>query len=923
MTLKKNLKIFILYSLYFTISIHATPLITEHTLLTGKLENGFKYTIKENTKPKNRAELRLVIKVGSLDEDDDQKGIAHFIEHMAFNGTKHFPKNEIIKYLESIGVKFGQHLNASTGYEETIYKLAIPLEKDNIEKSFLIFRDWADALSFNLTEFNKERGVILEEARSMDRVGFRLYNQSKHTVLGKSKFMDRIPIGDTEIIKNISLKRAKDFYDKWYRPEFMHFVAVGDFNSSKIEKLIKKYFSSLKNTNTYKRASRNIPDMNYTQVLSLTDKELTSNSLSVQYVDEITYPIVEKDIRDEVIEGILHNLFNLKAEEQLVKENPYATHILLRNQKISNKKGNYSFQVKYTEGNGLSAIKELYELIFSFKKYGFSKEDLNLVKKHRLALNEKKYKRISDMKSKQIISSLVNSAKNDSIVVDYDVEYRLKKKFIEEISLEDINKKYKEILKIKNRVITFVDTKANKVSKKDTLKSIESAKHNLTDYTKTKKLDKKFLDKDLKLKKITSKIYNEKTGVYEYILENKIKVVFKQTDFSKNKITLQATSFGGRSLYSVDRLDTVTKSSSFVQKSGVGKFSFIEMKKLLAGKDISVSMGISNLTENIYGFANSEDIETMFKLIYLKTTQSKIDKTSANNYKQQLKDRVKNEEKNPKVKFAKESSLFYYKNNPRIQYDTNESVDKLNNSEMIELFKERFSDINNFTFLIIGDVKLEKLESLISKYIGNLPTQNKKESFVSREKEYLKGKQKFIRKYNNKNISNIQIMFKSKLKFTFKQKIVLDAMNSILKTRLRELIREEKSGVYGISINTYISRIGKNRSEVRINFSCDPKRKDELISLVYEAIENFKEELISKKELEVYKKKSHKSYETDIKRNHYWITNMIHSYRANTPLEEILEFPNILEKISREEIKQIANDVFRQDILQSELNPKK
>ena len=918
-------KILIISLLFIWNILNAEILPTEKSLVEGKLENGFRYSIEHNKKPKDRAELRLIIKVGSLDEDDDQRGIAHFTEHMAFNGSKHFQKNELIKYLESIGVQFGSHLNASTGYEKTLYKLKVPLEKDNLEKSFLVFRDWADGLNFNPKEFDKERGVILEEARSRDNLNFRLYNKSKHLFLGNSRFMNRLPIGDKSIIKNISAKRAREFYDKWYRPEFMHFVAVGDFNTTKMEKLIKKHFSTLKNNFHQKRVSRDIPDMNYTQVLAITDKELTSNSLAVQYVDKVEYTKTEKDFRKGIVESMAYNLFNMKADEQLLKDNPKATTIKLSNGHVNSKKGGYKFAVNYRGDNEKSALKELYELIWSFDKYGFSQENLNLVKKQQLSANEKAYKRLSDRRSTTIASNLVQYATNidESVYMDYDYKYKLKKKLIKEIKLDEVNNLFRKILKIQNRFILFVNTTGNKVSKKEALEVINKAKENLTDYTKVKKLPSKLLDTEFKKTEIVSKIYNKKAGVYEFILENGIKILFKESDFSKNKVRLRGFSFGGDSLYELDELDLAIKTSSFVSRSGAGEFSVVDLAKILAGKQASASAGISALGENIYASANVEDIETMFELMYLKLTKPKIDETITKNRKKLLKYIAQEEDKNPKTKFSKEFFQYFYKNDPRIIYDTNESIDKLNSQKMLDIFKDRFSDMNNFRFVIIGDVKVDKIENLITKYLGNLPTKKREESFIDRKEDYLTGKQKFVRAYNNENISNIAILFKSRLKYSKKRELALDAMKSILKVRLRELIREEKSGVYGIGVSASISRLYNNRSSAKIRFSCDPKRRNELISEVYKSIEKIKKEFVTDKELNIYRKKFQKSYEVNMKENYYWLSKMLDTYRYNASLEDIFELPRLIAQISKEDVKKIANEIFAKDILQAELNPVK
>jgi zinc protease len=611
----------------------------------------------------------------------------------------------------------------------------------------------------------------------------------------------------------------------------------------------------------------------------------------------------------------------MKAEEQKLKDNPKATTIKIVDGHINSKKGTYQFSVNYRGDNELSSLKELYEIIYSFDKYGFSQKSLELIKKYLFAKNEKEYKRVSDIRSASVASSLVSCALNDSIFIDYDYKYKLKKELIEDIKLEEINSKYKEILAIKNRVIRFINTTGNKVSKKSTLETIESAKENLIDYTKVKDIPSNLLNIELKDRKIISKNYDKETGVYEFVLENGIQIAFKQTDFSKNRVELKAFSFGGNSLYSIEELDSARKATPFVSKSGAGEFSTLDIVKILAGKQVSVSISISELSENIYGSANSEDIESMFELMYLKLTKSKIDETIAKNRKKLLKYIVQQEDKNPKTKFTKEFFLHFYKNNPRIIFDTNRSIDRLNSDDMLKIFRERFSDINNFKFIIIGDVEVTKVEKLIAKYLGNLPTKEREENFIDRKKEYLEGKQKFIRAYNNENISNLGIMFKSKLAYTKKRKLALNAMSSILRVRLRELIREEKSGVYSIGVSASISRLHKNRSEANIKFSCDPKRRAELIADIYKAIDSFKKNLVTDKELEVYRKKFNKSYETDMKENYYWMSKIVESYKYNTPLKDIFELPKLVDKISKQDIKEVANEIFAGNILQAELNP--
>ena len=904
--------------------LQAEELKRDKHLIEGVLENGFKYSILKNEKPKQRAELRLVVKVGSLEEDDDQKGVAHFVEHMAFNGSKHFKENELIKYLESIGLQFGSHLNANTGYERTLYQLTIPLEKDNLEKSFLVFEDWAGGLSFDEKEFEKERGVIIEEERQGDTVGLRLYNQYKSLVLGNSKYMDRLSIGDMKVIKNIPLKRVKDFYNDWYRPELMHFVAVGDFDVKEIEAKIKKHFSTLTNKSSRKRALREIDDNHTTRIRFITDKELTGNFFSIQYIDFLTSRRTKHDMREGIIESMMFKLFNMKASEQLLKNNPKATSMGLGASNINSQKGNYSFGVSYRGDDEKLALHELYKLIWSFKKYGFSEENLKLIKKEKLSNNEKWYKRLDDRYSFSLASSLVSYSLDNSIYMDDREDYKISKALILDIQLEEINAFFRKLLKIKDRAIIFSNTSGNKLSKEAVLDAIENAKKDAQDFTKVKKIPKEVLDKELNSTKIVSKTFHKKGEFYEFILENGIKVAFKQTDFSKDSVTLHAFSFGGYSLYDVKDLDNVQKASGFIAQSGAGAFSVIDINKILTDKQISTSVSISRLTENLYASGNSNDIESMFKLLYLKLTEPKVDEVVANNRKAQLKYNVEQSTRDPRQKIQKEYVETFYKNNPRILFDTVKGIEQLNNLKMLEIYKDRFSDMNNFTFILIGDIEPDRVEELISKYLGNLPTKNREESFTYRERDYLKGKQIFTRPYNNKKITQVRIVFNGKVKYTKKRAFMLEAIDSILETRLRELIREEKSAVYGIGIGSSMERLGGNRSHSTIYFSCEPKRADELILEILNEIKKLKKEGIGQKSLDTYKKKFEVHHETDLKENGYWLSKMVASYKYNTSLDyEIFELENVLKTVSREDVKVFSNMIFGEDRVVVTLKPKK
>ncbi|NKQ40540.1 MAG: insulinase family protein, partial [Sulfurovum sp.] len=548
-----------LICLLFAISVatllSAKELPKEPSVITGKLENGFTYEIKQNSKPKEIAEFRLVVKAGSLEEDDDQKGLAHFVEHMAFNGSKNFKKNELIQYLESIGVSFGSHLNASTSYERTLYQLSVPVRNNNLEKSFLIFKDWADGLVFDKEAFEAERGVILEEARSRDTVNYRLFRKTKDMKYANSKYLEREPIGDLDIVRNVPVQRAIDFYNDWYRPNLMHFVAVGDFNTTKIESLIKEYFSELTNRSTRQPASRSIPENNSTRIRIVTDPETTSNFLDITFIENLDKLKTEKDLRQSLVESMMTALFNMKASEQILKANTKAKRIYMRGMAIGESRGGYKFVAHYNGLDELAALNELYALIWSFDKHGFSDGDLALIKKRLSSANESRYKRIKSQKSSTIASALANAYLSGSTYVDYEVLYSLHKRFIDEIALADINNKFKKIVALQDKAIIFVNSTGNQVAKRKILSTIKEARKNIENFSLEKELPTKLLFNTLVPKKMMKKQYHKKFDYHEYLLANGIRVAFKQMDYNKRRIEMKGFSEGGISVYELNDLN--------------------------------------------------------------------------------------------------------------------------------------------------------------------------------------------------------------------------------------------------------------------------------------------------------------------------------------------------------------------------------
>ncbi len=905
-----------------TLLLSANELPTEKNLVEGTLSNGFSYSILHNDKPKDMVEFRLLVGAGSLEEEEDQRGLAHFVEHMAFNGIEHFKKNELISYLESIGLKFGGDLNANTGYTRTLYKLSVPLKGDNVDKALTILDDWAGGVLFNKDEYEKERGVILEEKRLRNNVSFRMYEKYEPLFYGDSKYKDRTVIGLEKVIKDAPVQRVKDFYKKWYRPELMHLVVIGDVNATQMEKKIKKTFATLKNADHSKTISRLIPEQDKTRFMMLHDKELSSNSVEVYYLERVPGTRNEAELKRELVTWMAQQLFNTAAKQEVLKPDSKALELYTGTQTLTPHKKAYLFSAVYKEKNREAAFAELYRLMWRFGKYGFDQEALDTVKKTILKYNENAYKAMKTTKSSLLAGKLVQSIEKDAVFVDRTAEYNITKSLVGKITLQEVNARFKEILHIKDRVILFKSTKKETgLNKESVLKEIEKAKKESKAPKAKEKKKLVLLDKALTPVKIVEKRFDKETGIYFYRLENSVTVSFKPTDFQKNQVLLSAVSQGGLSAMPVEALNDAKKAAVWVMRSAPGDLKPFELRKLLADKSAELDLSLSRFDEKISARTTPKDLETLFQLLYMQVTAAKIDKGVDRQLHNIFMARQAQADRDPAYRFNKAMNKFYYRDNPRILFDTNESIAALNSQKMLSIFKQKFADMNHFHFVIVGDTTTKQIEPLIATYLGNLPTSEKEEHFDSRPYPYRAGKEQFTAHFNTTNIANIGMKYRSHLHYSIAVMSVMDVMNEILSVRLRNLVREEKSGTYGVGVNCKIIRELNATSSCNIRFASDPQRKDELIKSIQESIETFKKEGPTAQELKNVKTEFAVQYKRALKNNAFWQSIMLKSAEFGTSVEAYLKYNEQIQKVTAEEVQEMANTMFKEDMLLSERLP--
>ena len=913
----------LLLTFIFMATLFSKELPWDKTLIKGQLENGFKYTIKKNEKPANKAELRLVVKVGSLEEDDDQKGIAHVVEHMAFNGTKHFKGNDLIKFLESIGVEFGSHLNASTSTEVTQYQLSVPLKDDNLEKTFLIFQDWAGDVTFDAKELDKERGVVLEEARSRDNAGFRTYVQALDTIYAGSKYKERIPIGDLDIIRNIKIDRVKAFYDDWYRPEHMHFVAVGDFDVKKIEKLIKKSFSHLKNNSKRQRASRYVPKIDEQRVLFTEDKELTSSSLTYYFIHDYKQTQTIEEYRKELLQTIALKLFNQSNSSLLTKDNPVAQRIGVRANKMGENLKAYTFTSAYQGMKEKAALYELVDSIYTIKKFGFDKYEFDALIKDLIYDNEENYKTLKDTGSSRYASVLGRYAVDDDIFIDEEFEYKFLKNELKNIKIENINKVFSEMIDTPAQIVNYDLATQNRLSKRTIFKTIKKASKNVKKPFIDPNLPKRILTKKLEQKAIKNEVYNKEFDMWELTLANDIKILFKKNSYQRNNVDLYSFSYGGFSLIEDDNIVNAKFAANIIANSGLSDYSYKQLNRIYAGKRVGIKPYISRYSEGFSGSSSSRDFETLLELLYLYHTEYKVNDNILKNTKSISEYRLRQVNRDPKSKFSIDFLKYYYKNNKRYTKETIEDIQNVKKEEILKIYEDRFMDTNNFTYIIVGDIDYKKVKNLASTYLANLPVKQRNESYKDRKIEPLKGQNNFVKYYENKNISTVSLTYLKETPYSLKEAVYLASLKDVLTVKLRELIREEKSGVYGVSVKNSFSRTPKDKASISISFTCDPKRKDELTSYVKKVVDEIQKEEVEKKYINSFIKKRVIAYNENIKTASYWENILKRHAFYNDNISDVNKYIDLYENLTPKDVKNSAlKYLTTEDILFTVLNPK-
>ncbi len=877
----------------------------------GQLDNGLLYCIRRNLRPENRADLRLVVNAGSVLEDDDQLGLAHFVEHMAFNGTKHFAKQELVHFMESIGMRFGPELNAYTSFDETIYILEIPTENPEVMKTaFQILEDWAHGLSFDPEEIDKERGVIVEEWRLRRGAYARMQDKQFPIVFQGSRYAQRLPIGKMEIIEDFDHETLKRYYRDWYRPDLMAVIAVGDFDESTVEKLVREHFSRLSSPSKPRsRALYEVPDHAETLFAIAQDKEATGTSVAVYHKLPLRDQSTAGAYREGLVEQLYNAMLNQRFYELTQKPDPpfiraYSSRgLFIRSKEV------YSLSASVQEEGIERGLEALFEESERVTRFGFTQSELD-----RQKLDLQRYvERMFTEKEKQESSTYVEEYTRHFLqgepIPGIEREFEMVKQFLPGITLEEINRLGREWITPKNRVVVVSapEKEGFKVPTEKRLLDVLklAAAKEIAPYKDTA-AEKPLLEALPEPGKVIKSEALKEMNITQWELSNGVKVVLKPTDFKEDEILVRAFSPGGTSLAKDEDYIAAGTASQVVSAGGLGDFSAVDLRKFLSGKVASVRPFIGDIEEGLVGSASPKDLDTLFQLIYLTFTAPRCDPTIFNVLTTQAKAMLANRAASPDVAFSDTLQTTLSQNHFRTRPMTAEIIEEMNLDKSCAFYKDRFADAGDFTFLFIGNLDIAAMKPLVEKYLGSLPSLNREETWRNVGINPPAGVvQKEVRKGIEPK-SQTAIVFTGPFQHDQAHRNAMRALGLILDTKLRELVREELSGTYGVMVRPSYSKIPEEEYSLTINFGCDPARVDELVKAVFQEIDSLKTKGPSDKDVSDAREALFREYETGMKQNNWLIIQIYLKYQLQEDPGELLDYEDSLKPLSPEVIRDAA-----------------
>ena len=894
------------------------PIPLDPAVKTGKLENGLTYYIRHNEWPEKRCDFYIAQRVGSMQEEDDQRGLAHFLEHMCFNGTTHFPGDALKQYLERIGVKFGENLNAYTSFDETVYNINnVNVEiAGAVDSCLLILHDWSHDLLLEDKEIDKERGVIEEEWRMRRSAQLRLVEAALPTICKDSKYAERMPIGTMEIVKNFPYETLRSYYRKWYRPDLQALVIVGDVDPEAVEKKLQEMFADIAPApaDAAVREDYPVPDNKEPLVFVGEDKEFTGMEAAIMFkTDPLpremrnTMAYIALDFVQDAISGMLNERLNEITRQA---DAPFSgAGVSFGAFFVAKTKDALSLAVSMKENRYAEGIKAAYRELLRASRGGFTESEYDRFKQEYLSQIDAAYEARNKRTNTSLVSAYVRHFIDNVPAAGIEWRHQMMNQIVPNIPLSMINQAIAQLSDDNRAILLLMPEKEGLVcpTEQEVLTALSEVDgEDITAFTEevsSEPLVPKLKSK-VKVKAISDDIYGAKL----ITLSNGMKIHVKQTDYSPNRIVFRATSWGGNSLYS-DEEYINSSNLGLVRQGGLGNFSAVELNKKLAGIQASASASVGVRTEIIEGSCVKKDIEAMLQLVYLNFTSPRRDDDAFTSAMERTRNALKNQDLNPQTALQDSVISVVYNNHVRAKRMKEADLNRINYDRLLEMYRERYANAGDFEYYLVGDVNADSVAPLLAKYLGALPVKGKKEMYKVIDQRMTKGEREcyFTKEQDTPNSLNVFI-YHVPMKETMRNNILVDMLQQAMTMLYTESVREDEGGAYSVPVGGYILDYPEELAMVQIVLPTAPEKRVAMTSVVNAGIKEMMEKGPSEENLGKIKEYMLRSHQEDLKDNGYWMNSLVSKTRYD---QEFVEgYEDCVQSVTVEDIRQVAQQIF-------------
>jgi zinc protease len=873
-------------------------------VLVGTLPNGLRYYVRANGKPGHRAELRLVVKAGSVLEDDGQQGLAHFVEHMEFEGTRHFPRQSIVDFLSSLGLTIGPDANAATSYDDTQYTLRVPTDVPGVlDRALLVLEDWAQGASFDQGGIDHERGIVLSEWRMHLGAGERTQDKVRRVQLEGSRYADRPPIGNPDIIEHAQREQLTRFYRDWYRPDLMAVIVVGDVDRDAVAAMIKEHFSSLSSPSPKRpRPAFDVPDHPGTRYTVVTDKETTATAVQISDLRPARNQGSVGGYRELMLDQLFAGMLGARLDEISQSANPPFLRAAAGRGLFPTAKTRDEavLQALVSNDGVVRGVDALVTELQRVARFGFTATELARVKQAMMLGSERVVTESPDRESSSRADEYTRNFLEDEALPTIWQELAFHRRFVPGITLSEVNALTKDWFPDRNRLIVVSAPEAAGVVLPDQAQlasAVKTAAAKRLEAYVDAAAGEALMDAPPPGGTIVKTTPRQEAGIIEWTLSNGATVVLKPTRLKEDQILFRATAPGGTSLASDADFIPARVADAVVPAGGAGRFSGVMLDKILAGKAVAVTPFIDEIAEGMAGGSTPQDLETMFQLMYLRFTQPRADPTAFAAMASQARGLLANQMASPDVVFSQAVDAALSRNSPRRQPERPATVDQWDLAKSLAFYKARFADASNFRFVFVGSFTPEVIKPLVETYIASLPATHAHESWRDLGIAPPAG---VVEKTIEKGIapkSEVAIVLSGPFTYDDAHKLGLRTMTYVLQSRLLDTIRQELGGTYSITATPDAEKFPRAEYSVRIGWTCDPARTATLVQRVFEEIAFVRATPLSPEQVTIIRDGLLREFERNSQDNGYLLNQISRRYEDGDEAD-VAAVENLPERIT-------------------------